>query len=456
MHRIDAFAMRDALPSMHRVLALAAVFCALPVLAVAQTNGDGTIYSRFGLGELPTVASPQAQALGGGGAGLRTLNYTSVSNPALWSDQELTRFAAGASYRTTTTQDGSGTQSRLVAGNLDAVQFSFPIYTRTLGFSIGYQPYSRMNYRVVRRPDAPFQFGPDPADTTRYAINYEGRGGLQRVTGGLGWRISEAVSIGASLDGFFGILEEGRRTSIQNAPDAGFVPINFTDATRLSGVSGTFGALLSLPRLFAEDDALSLGGSLALPTTLTGRRVRTLGESLSRDTIGAVVDGSVELPWRAQAGLAYKPSDQVTVVADGLYAPWSTAESSFDGAATGPSPFPAGGANTWSDRWRASAGLEYLPAGDDGSASFFYRTAYRLGGYYEQTYVAPVDGEPIDVRAVTAGISLPTTLSGTRLDLSFEAGTRGTTAQGLVRDVFYGVSINVNIGERWFQERKLR
>ena len=374
------------------------------------------------------------------------------SRPALWSDQVLTRFVIGANLLETNARDASGTRSQLVAGTLNAVQFSFPIYSRKLGFSVGYHPYSLMNYRVVRRAQDPFQFGPEPTDTTDYAVDYQGRGGIQQVSGGLGWRITNAISIGASVNALFGILEESRRTTI----GPGFAPINFTDATRLSGFSGTFGTLLTLADVFSSNDALSLGGSFMLPTTLDGRRVRTLGESLNRDTIGTVVDGSMDLPWRARAGLTYKPSNMLTITADGLYAPWSAAESTFDGAASGPSQFPVGGGALLNDRWRLSGGFEYLPAGNDQLASYFYRMAYRLGGYYEQTYAAPVAGESIDVRAITAGISLPTTLSGTRLDLDVEVGIRGTTSRNLVRDVFYGVSINVNAGERWFQERKLR
>lgn len=434
------------------VLLVMAVLCLLPDAARAQSNGDGTIYSRFGLGELNTYASPQGQSMGGGGLGLRSLNYTNFSNPALWSDQVLTRFVIGANYQETTARDATGAESRLSAGTLNAVQLSFPIYSRTFGVSVGYRPYSQMNYRTIRTDEAPL-LDPDASDPTEYTINHEGRGGLQQVSGGFGWRLAPFLSLGASVDAIFGILEEGRRTVVN---DGRFAPVNFTDATRLSGVTGTLGGLLSLGQVIGTEDALSLGASVTLPTSLHGKRVRTLGESLGRDTIGTAVDGSVELPWHARAGLAYTPSDHWTLTADGLYAPWSRFESTFDGAPPGPSRFPVGGSEYLSDRWRTSAGFEYLPAGDDALASFFARTAYRLGGYYEQSYVAPTAGESITVRAVTAGLSLPTTHSGTRLDLTMEVGVRGRTDNNLVRDLFYGVSINVNVGERWFQERKLR
>jgi len=58
--------------------------------------------------------------------------------------------------------------------------------------------------------------------------------------------------------------------------------------------------------------------------------------------------------------------------------------------------------------------------------------------------------------AVTGGLSLPSLFPGTHLDLNVEVGTRGTTDQDLVRDLFYGVSATLSIGERWFVRRKLR
>ncbi|PSQ68995.1 MAG: hypothetical protein BRD29_02525 [Bacteroidetes bacterium QH_2_67_10] len=108
-------------------------------------------------------------------------------------------------------------------------------------------------------------------------------------------------------------------------------------------------------------------------------------------------------------------------------------------------------------------GAELLPAGNNRNATFFSRTAYRLGAYYEQTYVdaqtvfddAP-EGTGINALAATGGVSLPTPLYGTRIDVGVEVGTRGTTDADLIRDVFYGLSLNVNLGERWFQRRKLR
>ena len=85
-----------------------------------------------------------------------------------------------------------------------------------------------------------------------------------------------------------------------------------------------------------------------------------------------------------------------------------------------------------------------------------FSIAYRLGFYYDQTYVSPVAGTDINTIALTGGFSLPALLAGTRLDINFEVGTRGTTDGNLVHDRLYGVSATLNIGERWFVKRKLR
>jgi hypothetical protein len=430
--------------------------------AQAQTRGAGSIYSRFGLGELHTFSSSQEQAMGGGGArALRSLNYTAFANPALWSDQELTRLNIGGRYRRVSAQDAGGQTSRLSSGRLQSVQFSFPLYAGKLGVGVGFRPYSRTEYRVLAQPQTV------PGDSALYQIDYRGEGGLRQISGGLGYRFGDVLSLGVRGDVIFGILESQRRTTFSNR--ARFAPTVLSTRTRLAGFTGTAGGLLSLSDVFRSEDALSIGATFTLPARLSGERARTIGATLDRDTLalgsGAPATGDEEnraeegdltIPLSAALGLSYKPSDRWTLIADGLYEPWSNADSDFESA-----PLP--GIDALRDRLRFSVGAELLPAGNNRNATFFSRTAYRLGAYYEQTYVdaqtvfddAP-EGTGINALAATGGVSLPTPLYGTRIDVGVEVGTRGTTDADLIRDVFYGLSLNVNLGERWFQRRKLR
>lgn len=429
------------------VLGLLAAVCFAALPARAQETSDGSLYSRFGIGALESFGSSQVDGMGGAGLALHSLNYVNFDNPASWSQQVLTRAAAGVAYQGVTITDAQDNTSRLTAGALNAIQFSFPLLTRRLGVAIGFTPYSRTSYRVEE--EGFVRSDPLAADSTRFLIDHEGRGGLQQFVGGLGYRILPDLSVGANVRVLFGILEDARQTTFPD--DRAFAETDLVTATRLAGVSGRFGVLYSPSGILGERDELSVAATFTLPATLRGSRVRTIGESLDLDTLGTRVRGSVKLPLGAALGLAYRPDDRWTFAVDGLYEPWSDFSSTFDFPGYAP-----GTTSGFTDRIRAAAGFEFLPAGNNLLEPYVERVSYRLGVTYDRLYVSPVPSVDLQTMSVTGGLGLPTLLPGTHLDLNLEVGTRGTTDHGLVHDVFYRFTATVNIGERWFQKQKLR
>ena len=414
--------------------------------AAAQGRDDGSLYSRFGLGELRSFSSSQVQAMGGGGTAMWSFNYTNFGNPAAWSRQVLVRAAAGMRFDGVQTTDADDNSKNLTAGSFNAVQFGVPLKVNTLGIGLSFEPYSRTNYRVETLNE--LVTDPTRQETTVYRLSYEGSGGLQQARIGLGYRVANALSLGASLDFVFGILEESRRTTFASTD---FSETNLATSTRMFGVTSTLGAIFSKTSLFTEQDDLSIAASVTLPTALNADRALTLGESLNRDTLGAQIEGDIDLPMSMRFGAAYYLQNRWTVVADFRYEPWSQFES--DLSLPGYTP---GNVDNFRDRLRVSGGVEFLPAGTNLLESYLERVAYRLGFYYDQAYVTPVAGTDINAIALTGGLSLPALLAGTRLDINFEVGTRGTTDDNLVRDRFFGVSATLNVGERWFVKRKLR
>lgn len=421
--------------------------------AAAQTSNDGSLYSRFGIGELQSFSSSQAQAMGGVGFGLHSLNYVNLSNPATWADQVLTRASAGFTYQNIRISDAAENESRLASGYLNGVQFSFPILERRLGVALGFVPYSRVSYRV-QEGGTLFPTDPEP-DTLQYTIDFEGSGGLQEVTGGLGYRINNHFSLGLSANAIFGIIDNGRRTSFIGANvGTEFVDTNVRVSSQLWGLSGTIGAFLNSSNVLRDDDFVSFGATFTTPATLSGEQVRTLGEDLDRDTLGTVISGDVSLPWRLAAGISYQPDPRWTFIAGGRYEPWTNFESGLP--LPGYTPGAGAASAELSDRIQGGGGIEFLPAGTDVLAPFFERIGFRLGFFYDRSYISPAPETTIRTLAVTGGLSIPTAMSGTRLDVNLQVGTRGSTEGTLVRDVFYRLSANVNIGERWFQTPKLR
>ncbi|GIV61603.1 MAG: hypothetical protein KatS3mg044_0469 [Rhodothermaceae bacterium] len=424
---------------------LLCVLLALPGLrsGYAQQTNDGSIYSRFGLGELRTFYSSQIQAMGGGGTGFPSFNAMNLSNPASWGAQVLTRVSGGLFYENIQATDASDARSRLASGTFNGVHISFPLKSQTLGVGLAFVPFSRVSYRVAVEGTLP---ATDGLEEVPYVVNYKGNGGLQQIVGGFGWQINNHIAAGAAAHFIFGILEERRETRFASGA---YQRADVANATRLAGITGTGGVLIRLPGVFRQQDALSVGLTLTLPATLTGTRVRTLETSVEADTLGGELSGKVHLPYGLGFGVAYRPDLRWTFIADARYEPWSTFESDF----TFPGYTPGG--HSLQDRLRLSAGIEFLPAGRDLLASYFRRTAYRIGFYVDRSYASPLPEETIRTFALTGGLSLPTLNAGTRIDLNVELGTRGTTERGLIRDRFIRIGVNLNLGELWFVKRKL-
>jgi hypothetical protein len=416
----------------------------------AQSNNDGSLYSRFGLGQLESFSTSQAVAMGTSGYGSHSYNYVNFGNPGSWSDQVLTRVAAGFTYQNLTIADANENESRLSSGFLNSVQFGIPIIERRLGVAVGFVPFSRVNY-FVEEPGELIITSP-VADTVDYVVNFEGSGGLQQIVGGVGYRPHKNFSLGISIHGFFGIVENGRRTSfIETASGSNYVETNVSVATQLTGITATLGTLFNASTVLYEGDLLTVGAAFTLPTSLSAERVRTLGEELDSDTLGTAVAGDVDIPWRFSGGVTYQPNSRWTLSTGGRFEPWTDFKSGLGFPGIEP-----GSTNRLSDYVQVGAGVEFLPAGSDLLAPYLSRIGYRLGFYYDRSYVSPVPDVSLKTIAFAAGLSLPTLLSGTRLDINVEVGRRGSTDDGLVEDTFYRLSANVNIGERWFQKPKLR
>lgn len=426
---------------------LAALTLALALAAGAQAQGQnnyGSIYSLYGFGERFDFGTSQTAMLGHSGVSLRSVTYTSLSNPALWSDHALTTFSAGASVTAVRAEDAATPDASVgTAGELAALNLGIPLLPGRLGLTLGYRPYSRVNYRSAVR-DSLVADG----DTARYTVNLEGSGGLQQLTAGLGLRVGSALQVGASADVLFGTQEYLQRTSFDDP--LSYLEPRQSESTRLRGVTATLGAVATARSLASDDDVLSVGASLTLPTSLSATRTVVLGESLDRDTLVAGRDGDATLPLVARGGVTYRAGLRWLATAEALYEPWSGFESTlpvggFD---------PGDGTDLLRDRVRLGGGVELTPAGRELRDGVLRRSSYRLGGYAERGLYGPQDDD-VMTYALTGGLSVPNRFTGARIDLGFEVGTRGSTEGVLVRDTFVKGTFTLNFGERWFVRRRL-
>lgn len=411
----------------------------------AQSINDGSIYSRFGFGELRSNATSQSLGMGGGGTAMRGARYTNFANPASFADQILTSLGAGIAYESVSSTDAANNTGRLSSGTLNFVQFSFPLKAQKMGIGATFAPYSVSRYRVRIENEL---IAPSTGDTTGYTIDYGGSGGLQRATLGFGMVAHKRLSIGIEGQAIFGTIDETQQTTFDNAD---FQRSTLSTSTRYAGFGATIGLISTHGNLLRKNDQLTVGLTYTLPVTLNADRILTSGEPQERDTLATKVEGTFELPSTIAFGAAYQASAHFTLVADARFEPWSD----FSGTLNLPGYSPASTTNNIRNRARISSGVEWIPAGTDILARYTSRIGYRFGVFYDQSYISPSATSSINSVGATMGLSLPTTVPGTRVDLNMEVGQRGTTDNGLVKDRFLKFGLNVNVGERWFLKRRL-
>lgn len=419
---------------------------ALP--ALAQVNNRGTLYSRFGVGQRFHFSSSQSQGLGGASAGFMTVNYLNPDNPAAYSTQVFTRFTAGYQFTGIETEDAQANVSRIDNGSLHAIQLGIPLKPGRLGMAFALHPFSRVGYRSERSGILEEE-GDEPMSS--YQVLFEGGGGLQDLSGGVGYRLTNNLALGASVHFRFGILEYNQRTELAAAGLLFANTTSFTESMRMRGVTATVGAGYIRPRTETRPLRITAGAALTLPTVMTSTRTRIVEQRVVPDTIGVPVDGDVTLPLEARFGVTVSPNPRWLLAFDTRYEPWSQFDSDLD--YTGYDGDLAGG---MSDSWRFGGGIEFTPAGDEYSPRMLSRISYALGAYTEQSYFNPSPDADVVTAALTAGLGIPSLFAGTSVDINGEIGRRGTTDFGLVRDLYFRVSATINFGERWFVKRRFR
>jgi len=78
---------------------------------------------------------------------------------------------------------------------------------------------------------------------------------------------------------------------------------------------------------------------------------------------------------------------------------------------------------------------------------------YRFGGEYRESYLV-IDNTPIDYRAVTIGAGLPLKGILSVINISVELGQNGTTKNGLFKESFITLHLDMSLRDLWFMKQR--
>ena len=410
------------------LLFLAALALAAPALLPAGQNG-GSVYSRYGIGDLRYTLSTRLLGMGGTGAALRPSGTINDLNPASWSEIPRVRFTAAALYEGFLVDDG--TNSAYLAGvTLNGLAIAIPIDSGMgIAFAAGLVPYSRVNYKVT---------GPAEVDGFSFTLTQTGEGGVSKAFLGGTIRPVPGLSFGAQFDYYFG----STRYILDQEFAATYTGAEQTRIDHFRGPGGTFGILYDgLGRLLGlpEGKGLSAGVSVAAAATPTVQTERVINyDADPSNTPNDTLDGGeaeLAIPVSVTAGVGYTAGNFVAA-ADVRLQDWTA--TTFE---TTPSA-------SLTRSFRVSAGGDFPTDAPPGTPSA-HRLTYSFGAYHDAGYLE-LAGEKISESGLTAGFSFPI-FNETRLALAGSFAMRGSAEGALQEDKIFRISASMDITEFWFQ-----
>jgi len=412
---------------MKKIIILVLISASFEVFA-----SGGSIYTRYGLGDLTFGNSARKLSLGSIGSAILKPDFINPNNPASWSKINQTRFESGFTFSSFSMQDKSG-EDRQTNFNFQGFSVAFPIqkdYGITL--AAGIAPITNVEYSVSSAIDNPDTSFIDSKLNTLLT----GKGGLSKFYVGLSYSMYD-INFGLSFDYYSGKNEYLSTLDFTNNFD--YLDVSYTKRYNYSGIGTTFG--LISPDL---TNFVKLGNSIS--NFRIGMTLNVSGElktdtSLVKKTyIGELVtlEGKTKtkLPYSFSFGTSFNLNKEYLIVLDYLYQPWTEYKfnNKFDKNLT--------------DLNKFTLAFEYQNMDKRLSTSFWSQVEFRGGLNYEQTQYQ-IQSKNINSYSVFGGISMPLGVGNT-IDISLEYGVRGERTSGLVKENFINSIISISLGELWF------
>jgi len=395
---------------------------ALPLFA----NG-GSIYTRFGIGDLRLSSSSRRLSMGELGIALGDNDYLNALNPAGWTYLGQTRVETSFLYNGNLMQSSS---SSVFHSNtfFDGVMFGFPL-DHNLGFSLvfGLVPVSNVEYDVVQNYTA--SGGVDP-----YTGEYTGTGGISKFFIGTSYKLPLDFSLGLSYDYYLGEIDS--KSAITFSDTSAYTSSSFQRKLTYHGMSATAGLItgnlsqyLGIKNLKDLRFGMIYSPSFGMNTDSLDNSVSIIGTNAN-----ATRSYKTKMPYKFGVGSVIKWTDEYTFTLDYLYQPFSQYRE--DGL---PVAFMR-------DFSKYSLGFEYRD--DTRSDSFWDHVMLRAGLSYENSQYI-VDGTGLNQFSVYTGFSMPLSYGNT-IDFGFQYGKRGAKENGLLVDNFFRFSFSISLGDIWF------
>lgn len=414
--------------------------CALlaDVSVRAQIVKTHSPYSRFGLGLQERQAYSGLMGLGGVSLGVSQKDAVNASNPASYGRQDsmtfLFDFGVQGGYANYQTPEGGVKHAG--QGGIQHIAMQFPL-ARWAGMALGFQPYSRLGYDVVRY-ERDLQ---TISEMGRVRYHHAGSGGINEAYIGVGFDPLRYLSVGVNVHYRFGSINHGQDLHIPSNATYSEYKSESRYVVKAFVLRG--GVQVRIPLDSTWSKSIVLGATVDYnPYAFAEHRVEAsttyrattmvLARNLQRERM------RLHLPLRYGAGAVYESGRWLGGV-DFIYEQWNSL--SWFGQQQGLKP-----------SMEVRAGGQFTP--DAGSLRrYAERVSYRLGVAYGELPMR-VDGHRVHDMALTIGFGLPIGWRRWVGNVAVEVGRRGGFGKDIVNETYCNLHLGVSFIDTWFFKRK--
>lgn len=382
-------------------------------------------YSLYGLGSMYDSDFGSITSIGSSGIALPSDRFINNLNPASlgFMYQNHFLFDVGGKGILSLYENNSKKENR------NNIQFShialaFPVTSKS-AFSLSLKPYSSTTFKISNLA-LPIQDSQE-----NYTLNATGTGGLNDFEISYGYRIGKKLALGIASTVLFGNTTDVRDYNIANSIT------NIIKKTNYSGVRGSLGAQ------FKVDSTFTLGMNLKSPTKVNATRVQSAATVNNSGTVTIQSEFELDtddyyMPLEIGVGLSKLFKNNLNLTLDYGKGLWNnTNQSDLYGNFVNQDKFAFGFS------YRKPKNIR----------TYYDRIQYSTGLNYDTGYLE-VDNKRINSMTFSVGVSLPVENTFSALNITYSYGQKGRVTDGLIKENYHKLSLNLCLDGIWFVKRK--
>ncbi|WP_445958058.1 hypothetical protein [Yeosuana sp.] len=400
---------------------------------IAQTNSlSSSPYSLYGLGQTNEISTGKINGLGKSGIAMPSSTFINNSNPASFASIPLNSFFYDFGFKAETNiLMENGRQNSNLITNFSNIAIAFPL-SKTSGFGVTLTPFTSVGY-TLSNIESNIE-----GSTYSFYTDVDGGGGINNLKLNYGYALSNKFRLGLTGSVLFGKITQTQTSTIpliaNNTVSTSTISLydeNYYSGFRLgSGLqydiskNMTFGAIVNLPATLSADNDRTATSS-----------TETIESSVSISNID-----DFKLPLELGFGFQSKFNESFSLTLDYKKNFWDNTNQSDQ-------------LGTYVNQDFFGLGLQY--SAKKSIPKFFNSLEYRAGFNYDNGNLE-VNNKRVKNQSINLGIGMPlNSSSNSMINIGYSYGSKGQITNGLIKENYHLLSINLSLEGIWFQKRKI-